>query len=521
MGTNSSKENMIHILENSAPVNKNKYVKIEYKFNYNEEPKDIDVLADDEKEEQENSDDSFHFFDDEPIESVNNPNLNVKNIKKFPYCAIGTISVQFYLSDEVFEYTCFLINPNVVVTLASNLENKNKGGKAKSIVTSFREENVKWENIFIQEEEKPKKQITEKNIPNKNLDKIPSKLAVILYNDYIKDEWLGVEGGKKEDFEERDIYAVFSYKGKKKKNNNNNNNNNKVTFDEEKKINQQKFKEIYVCYKNLFLDTNIRGDKKELELIKQSPGSPLYYRDYNNGAYVIAIITDSFEFQYFDKKTMIFLEDMVQKGKTFRKKKNKTIDEDNIIQLNLEGNNFGPSDIKYLTTNFDLINLRILDLNNNSMQSKGAFYLSQNKFSSLEFLNISNNKICDEGVNHIANGFFKKLNCLHLANNSITSEGIKYLVKAEFINNLIILSLADNKKIGDNGMRYIKEHKEWKNLKTLNLESIGLTDIGLNDLSLASNSMPKLEELNIKGNKFTDNGRPAINALGMKNISFI
>ena len=218
---------------------------------------------------------------------------------------------------------------------------------------------------------------------------------------------------------------------------------------------------------------------------------------------------------------MIFLEDMVQKGKTFRKKKNKTIDEDNIIQLNLEGNNLGPSDIKYLTTNFDLINLRILDLNNNSMQSKGAFYLSQNKFSSLEFLNISNNKICDEGVNHIANGFFKKLNCLHLANNSITSEGIKYLVKAEFINNLIILSLADNKKIGDNGMRYIKEHKEWKNLKTLNLESIGLTDIGLNDLSLASNSMPKLEELNIKGNKFTDNGRPAINALGMKNISFI
>ena len=324
MGTNSSKENMIHILENSAPVNKNKYVKIEYKFNYNEEPKDIDVLADDEKEEQENSDDSFHFFDDEPIESVNNPNLNVKNIKKFPYCAIGTISVQFYLSDEVFEYTCFLINPNVVVTLASNLNDINKGGKAKSIVTSFREENVKWENIFIQEEEKPKKQITEKNIPNKNLDKIPSKLAVILYNDYIKDEWLGVEGGKKEDFEERDIYAVFSYKGKKK-NNNNNNNNNKVTFDEEKKINQQKFKEIYVGYKNLFLDTNIRGDKKELELIKQSPGSPLYYKDYNNGAYVIAIITDSFEFKYFDKKTMIFLEDMVQKGKTFRKKKIKLL----------------------------------------------------------------------------------------------------------------------------------------------------------------------------------------------------
>ena len=516
MGTDSSKKNIVHILENSATINNNnyKYFKIEYKFKYNEEPKDTDVLAEDGKEDEKKSDDSFDFFEDEVIQNINNPKLNVKSIKKFPYCAIGTISVQFPISDEVFEYTCFLINPNVVVTLASNLENKNKGGKAKSIVTSFSEENVKWENIFIQEEEKKMKKFTEDIIQNETLVNISSKLAVILYNDDVKDEWLGVENGKKEDFSGRDLFAVFSFKEE------NNNYNNNITIDEEKKNKQPKFREILVFNRNEFFEAFIKEDQNELELIKQSPGSPIYYRDFNNGAYVIAIITDNFEFQYFDEKTMKFLNNMVHKGKMFRKKINKTIDEDNIIQLNLEGINLGPSDMQYLTTKFDLKNLRILDLNNNSMQSKGAFYLSQNKFSCLEFLNISNNQICDEGVNYIANGSFKRLNCLHLSNNSITSEGIKSLVKAEFINNLIILSLSEN-KIGDSGMRFIKEHKKWKKLKILNLESIGLTDIGLNYLSIASNSMLKLKELNLKDNKFTDIGNPSINALRMNHIYLI
>ena len=518
MGTDSNKNKIVHILEFSAAEDKNNYkhLKIEYKFNYNEDPKDNEVLAGDGKEDEEKSDDSFDFFENEAILDLNNPKLNVKNIKKFPYCAIGTISVQFPISDEVFEYACFLIDSNVVVTLASNLENNNKGGKAKSIVTSFKEENVKWENIFIQEDEKKKKKLSENNIQNETLSNLQSKLAVILYNDDVRDEWLGMENGKKEDFDGRDLFAVFPFKEES-----NNNNNNNIIIDEEKKINQPKFREIFIGNTNKFFEAYKKGDKNEIELIKQSPGSPIYYRDYNNGAYVIAIINENFEFLFFNGKTMKFLKDMVHKGKMFRKKRNKTIDEDNIIQLNLEGINLGPSDMQYLTTNFDLKNLRILDLNSNSIKSKGALYLSQNKFSHLEFLNISNNKICDEGVNYIANGSFKRLNCLHLSNNSITSEGIKSLVKAEFINNLFVLSLSENKKIGDSGVRLIKEHKEWKKLKILNLESIGLTDIGLNYLSIASDSMPKLKELNLKDNKFTVIGNPSMNALRMNHIYLI
>ena len=80
--------------------------------------------------------------------------------------------------------------------------------------------------------------------------------------------------------------------------------------------------------------------------------SPLYYKDYNNGAYVIAIINECFEFLYFDCKIMTFLMNMVNKAKQIRKKFNKGIDEDDIIQLNLEGKNLGPSDITLI--NFDI-----------------------------------------------------------------------------------------------------------------------------------------------------------------------
>jgi Ran GTPase-activating protein (RanGAP) involved in mRNA processing and transport len=212
---------------------------------------------------------------------------------------------------------------------------------------------------------------------------------------------------------------------------------------------------------------------------------------------------------------MVFLSNMVNQGKLLRKKTHKGIDEDNIVKLDLSRNDFGPLDIKYLT-DFDLKNLRILDLSSNSIKPQGAFYLSQGKFSCLESLNLNFNEIGDEGLNHIANGFFSKLLYLYLFHNNISVEGIKYLVKAEFVNNLIILSLSENPNIGDSGIRIIKEHKGWSKLNTLNLNATGLTDDALKYLGEAS--MPKLKKLNILGNKFTDSGKPSINGLRMNHI---
>ena len=517
MGLGPSKEKIRRILERSITnpnMSEQKNLKIEYKYKQTES---MEVEENTNNmptaENSENTENDSFTFSQEVTQTLTNPKLDVKNVKKFPYIAIGTISVVFPVSEEVFEYTCFLIDTNVVVTLAANINDKNKGGKAKSIVTTFSEEKVKWENIIIQGEEAKGKGKKDKDKGNEALEGInlASKLAVILYDDNIGSEWIGVEGGKKEDFTGRDINAVFSLglKGQQTTTETGGEDAPKT------KKGEQKFREIFVNNVNPFSDAYNKGTEDEKELIIHSPGSPLYYKDYNSGAYVIAIINESYEFQYFDRKTMLFLCDMVNKGKLLRKKVNKGIDEDNIVQLDLQRNDFGPLDIKYLT-DFDLKNLRILDLSSNSIKPQGAFYLSQGKFSSLESLNLNFNEIGDEGLNHIANGFFSKLNSLYLFHDNISVEGIKYLVKAEFVNNLIILSLSENPNIGDTGVRIMKEHKGWGKLSILNLNYTGLTDIALGYLGEAS--MPKLKKLNIQGNKFTETGKASINALRMNHI---
>ena len=515
MGLGPSKEKIRKILEHSItnPISSDqKNIKIEYKFDYSGAAAEAEENSNAAPRSGENKGgaegDSF-ILSQEVTQVLDNPILNVKNMNKFPYSAIGTITCKFPVSDQDFVYTCFLIDTNVVLTLAANLESNSKGGKAKSIITSFSKEPVKWENIIIQGSEskgKGKKDKDKDKNQNESLDNLQSKLAVILFDDCIGKEWIGVEGGKKEDFEGRDTFAVFSFEDKS------------TTTQDEKDPTpgEQKFREIFISNINPFTQkTEGEDEERRAELIKQSPGSPMYYNDYNNGAYAIAIITESFEFQYFDRMTMVFLANMVNRGKLLRKKVNKGIDEDNIVQLDLQRNDFGPLDIKYLT-DFDLKNLRILDLSSNSIKPQGAFYLSQGKFSSLESLNLNFNEIGDEGLNHIANGFFSKLNSLYLFHDNISAEGIKYLVKAEFVNNLIILSLSENPNIGDTGVRHMKEHKGWAKLSILNLNYTGLTDVALD--YLGKSSMPKLKKLNIQGNKFTEAGKANINALRMNHI---
>ena len=348
-------------------IDEKKDIKIEYKYNYLDlidKPKDHSSISNEEKVDEK---DSF-IFSNEIIQRINNSKLDVKNTKIFPYSTIGTISVKFPISDEVFEYTWILIDVNVVVTLASNLENKNKGGRAISIMTSFSKEKVKWENIYIQGEEKGKIKNVKNLNENKSLDNISSKLAVILYGTEIGNEWLGVEMLKKEDLEFKDKFAVFPLKEV--------NDNANTIIEGEEKVFQQKFRELFIYNANPFLDAAKNGDEKDLELIKKSPGTPLFYRDFNNGAYVIAIINESFEFQYLDKKTMIFLANMVNKGKIIRKKENRGIDEENIIQLDLQKLDLGPLEIAYLI-GYNLVNLRILDLSCNSLRGLGSFYLGK------------------------------------------------------------------------------------------------------------------------------------------------
>ena len=462
MGIKTSKKDFYQILEKSAKpyapliYENNKIFCKSNKRNFSNSDKNL-LSPNEETNDEENSEiDSFYFSLDLNM-IINYPKDDIDDIKKFPYKSVGTIIAKFPVSNEIFEYTCFLINSNVVVTLASNLKNKSKGGKATSIFTSFSYEEVRWENIYIQGEEKSNGKSAQNKDKNQkeDLSNLSSKLAVILYDNDISDEWLGVKSGEEKDFDEIDKFVVFSFK--------------REDNAEGERLSETKFREGYISYGNIFFEASQKGEEKVVELIKQSPGSPLFYYENNKkkDVYVIAILNEFFEFQYIEQESFLFLKDMIYKGKLPRNKVNNAIKEEYIYQLNLERLNLGQLELKYFV-DFNFKNLRILNLSNNLLKTQGAHYLTKGKLLSLETLNLDFNDIGDEGLKYLSKGYFNKLKNLFLSYNHISFEGIKYLEKAGFVKNLINLSLSGNNKIGDTGVRYLNENKRWEELYKLN-----------------------------------------------------
>ena len=213
MGLGPSKEKIRKILEHSitnSNISEQKNLKIEYKFIYAESAEAEDNPSAQMKggENAGGGENESFIFSQEVTQVLDNPKLDVKNLNKFPY---------------------------------------------NSITTSFSKEPIKWENIHIQGEEtkgKGKKDKDKDKGKNETLDNISSKLAVILFDDNVGKEWLGVEGGKKEDFEGRDIFAVFSFKDQGKQT---------TTTDGEENTpksssGQQKFREIFISNVNPFLN---------------------------------------------------------------------------------------------------------------------------------------------------------------------------------------------------------------------------------------------------------------------------
>ena len=218
----------------------------------------------------------------------------------------------------------------------------------------------------------------------------------------------------------------------------------------------------------------------------------------------MAVINENLEIEFFNNYTIYFFIYSIHQGKLLRKDIDKKIYEEDIIKLDLSHNGFNSKDIKCLFR-FHLKNLRILDLIGPDAfclpkaklneDEKDLLFYTPGKYdypslSSLESLNLNNNNIGDKGLYHISYSFLSKLNTLYLNNNNITFVGIKHLLKAEFLSNLRLLSLSGNEKIGDNGIKIIKECKTWNKLSRLYLTKTNLTDISLQYLE--ETSLPKI-----------------------------
>ena len=138
----------------------------------------------------------------------------------------------------------------------------------------------------------------------------------------------------------------------------------------------------------------------------------------------------------------------------------------------------------------------------NLIKPQGVCYFTQGKYPCLKTLNLNFNEIGDEGLFHLSNAVLNELEQLFLFHNNISKSGVEALCKADFAQNLVVLSLSENQNIKDDGVQCFEKQKNWKRLMILNLNRTGLTDQAVK--YLIGSIMPNLKKIHLKGNNFTN-----------------
>ena len=504
-------EKLIKLLKESVSTSMElEYSPIEYKIDW--APYSMELEEDKNEEEKENEfefDFNEEFSGDKYITSTDKK-LTVKNIKKYPFTSFGILKVKFSQSEDIFENICFRIDANIIVTLASNLYNKDKGGKALHVTTSFTgETQIKWDSIHIQPN-KDNKNIKLNETKNKNKDIIEendlkNKFAVIIQKNIGK-EWFGVRILRTdESIEQTDFYSIFLIDTKKKEEKDNNNNN-IIKIKEEPILG-----EVSIYKENPFLNTYNRGIPEDKQLLKKNIGNPIFTKDYNGGADIVGIVNEQYEFHFLDEDTINFLQSEIRNIKRIKE----GIDMDRIEKLNFANKGLGPHDLDDLWE-FEFKNLKVIDLSGNSILSIGTRMLCDCSLVNIEILNLNFNEIGDAGVQTLSKSRIQRLKQLHLFYNNLTFNSIDYIAASKFVNTLEILSLSENPNITDQGTVILSVIEDFKKLKILHMNSTGLTDKGLKNLNNAF--IPLLEILNVQGNNFTDEGLKFIEEMKKRDI---
>ena len=283
MGLGPSKEKIKRILEKSCNENKNlseqTKLKIEYckSLTVNEAGTNGDSSFASENDSMDSDSsrslgETSSYIDVTNVEGQNITSRSsaVSRSKEFPYIGVGTLTVKFSQSNNESCKTCFIIDSNVIVTLESNVKKIEKGN-ANHIITSFNDKVIKESNIYLFERDY-EKICKQKLNPNYSGFK---NLAVLLYEDNVSDEWVGIEGLREEEISNKDLYLMCSLGIKNSKNNDEEQKNNLIICD---------IHEMNVQITTSFQKIEKEDDEdklKEKQLLKQCKGGPVYYKDYN------------------------------------------------------------------------------------------------------------------------------------------------------------------------------------------------------------------------------------------------
>ena len=461
MGNQPTKEKISELIKECSKTNysKNNIYKIEYQ---NDQEMDLYIEDDDYLYNK------YYSKDNSPIF------FDIENYFSFPYTSFGVI--YFKLSNnEIKTQICFLIYNKIIATYFPFSDNEN----IIEIKTSFSDEILGLNSC--------------KKFDNKNL-----AIFFLKNNNYLK--WIGIQQ-----------YSGFLQEQKNKKKNV------KIIFVREKKnleekieiLNNEEKIDNHINNDNNHILTEFYCDYNNLDKIKENKiiqnenkiqGGVIYYKNKKEGAYVIGLIDENLNPILFDRETLSFLHKIIFGESKYSES---GLDE-NVIELDLSKKNVGPSHIKILTE-FNLINLKKLNFLKNQIGPQGAFYLGQSKFNNLENLILNFNDIGDEGIEYLSKGPFLNLKYLYLFHNNLTNKGVNFILESIFIDTLILLDLADNPNINNEGINYIKE-KTGKNSNVLkNLKNLNLSYININDKAIeviSDINFQKLKQLSLKGIKF-------------------
>ena len=167
---------------------------------------------------------------------------------------------------------------------------------------------------------------------------------------------------------------------------------------------------------------------------------------------------------------------------------------ENLIELNLSENILDHKAAKFLTK-VKFNSLDRLILSKNYLGPLGISALSEKgKFPNLRELNISENYLMKEGAKGLANGqAFKEITSLDISGNDINDYGFYLLAMGNF-GNISELYLSGN-KIGDDGMTYISYFKK---LEFLDMSFNALTYKGINNI--CSKNFKNIYSLNLDNN---------------------
>ena len=416
-------------------------------------------------------DESISVLNTQEANSITSITSKINN-QIFPQKAVGTIRAIFKKGEK--EGTCFLINSNIVATVASNLYNE-KYGKLVELYTSFYPKKVKASSVYFEE----------------NYEKDENTLAVFDYKEDVLDEWLGVSILELSDLNCKDLYLIAS---------NGFENRPEASEKNEKDI-KNYTKEISELYKlsdlhqvSVTMDS-LMSSSNEMNKYKKCIGAPIVYKENNNDTYIVGFLNSKNTISKISNNNMNTLIQGIIKGK-----KGNNLKLDMIDKLNFSNNDFGPSDSKFISE-FNLVNLVDMDLSSNSIKPQGTYYLAQANFPNLKTLNLSFCDIGDNGLIHLSSAPFNNLEQLFLFHNDLSYISIDYLCKADFAPNLIVLSLCENPLIKDEGIKSFKKQSNWRRLTVLNLNITGITDNAIK--SLTESIMPSLRIIRLQKNNLT------------------